>query len=53
MALNSYDLMDSLPEKIYDDITALAATICKTPVSLVNLVSGNRLYFKSNHGFNP
>lgn len=51
--LVSYDLLDSLPEKTYDDITALAATICKTPMSLVTLVSDDRLFFKSNHGFKP
>ena len=48
--LQSYELMDSLPECIYDDITRLAAAICNTPVSLISLLDDKRLFFKSMHG---
>ncbi len=34
-SLESYELMDSFPESVYDDITRLAAAICNTPVSLI------------------
>ncbi|SKB31935.1 PAS domain S-box-containing protein [Maribacter arcticus] len=48
--LMSFDVMDTLPESIYDDITSLAASICKTPISLISLVDNKRQFFKSHHG---
>ncbi len=46
-ALLSYRLLDSLPEKDFDDITWLASTICETPVALVTLLDHRRQWFKS------
>ncbi len=43
-------LLDTLPEKEYDDLTELAALICDTPISLVTLVTDTRQFFKSRHG---
>ncbi len=37
-ALKEYNILDSLTEKDYEDITQLAATICKTPVSLITFI---------------
>ncbi|APQ17082.1 PAS domain S-box protein [Maribacter hydrothermalis] len=48
--LLSFDVMDTLPESVYDDITALAASICNTPTSLISLVDDERQFFKSHHG---
>lgn len=48
--LYSYELLDTLPEKDYDDITKLASYICNTPVSLVTLVDKDRQWIKSAHG---
>tara|TARA_R110002051_G_scaffold71624_1_gene129318 strand:+ start:13737 stop:16391 length:2655 start_codon:yes stop_codon:yes gene_type:complete len=48
--LMSFDVMDTLPESVYDDITALAAAICNTPTSLISLVDDKRQFFKSHHG---
>ncbi|WP_339922757.1 PAS domain S-box protein [uncultured Cyclobacterium sp.] len=48
--LKSLQILDTLPEKEYDEITGLAALICNTPVSLVSLVTDTRQFFKSNHG---
>lgn len=49
-ALNSYSLLDTLPERCYDDATALATYICGTPVSLISLVDQDRQWFKSRIG---
>ena len=49
--LQSYSILDSLPEIEYDNLTKLAAEICKTPVSLISLVDNSRQLFKSHFGF--
>ncbi|MEO9662055.1 MAG: PAS domain-containing protein, partial [Maribacter dokdonensis] len=49
-ALISFDVMDTNPEAIYDEITTLAASICNTPTSLISFVDDKRQFFKSRHG---
>jgi len=48
--LCSYAILDTLPEKDYDNLAKLAAEICGTPISLVTLLDDNRQWFKSNYG---
>lgn len=48
--LESYELMDTLPESVYDEITKLAATICNTPIGLITLIDDKRQFFKSIYG---
>ncbi|MBT8492891.1 MAG: response regulator [Deltaproteobacteria bacterium] len=48
--LESYEVLDTLPEQVYQDIVTLAAEICGTPIALVSLVDDNRQWFKARFG---
>ncbi len=52
-ALNAYDILDTLPEQSFDDLTQLAAEILNCPIALVSLVGSDRLWFKSFYGMPP
>ena len=45
--LRGYDVLDTLPEQAFDDLTLLAAQICQVPIAVVSLVDENRQWFKS------
>jgi GAF domain-containing protein len=45
-----YDVLDTPPEALFDDLTELAARICEAPVALISLVDENRQWFKSKVG---
>lgn len=45
-----YDVLDTVPEGIFDDLTELAAKICEAPIALITLVDEKRQWFKSKVG---
>lgn len=49
-ALKEYHVLDTEPERVYDDITALAALLCEVPVAMISLVDESRQWFKSRLG---
>src|SRR4026209_1265230 len=45
-----YDVLDTVPEEVFDDLTERAARICEAPIALITLVDEKRQWFKSKVG---
>src|SRR5438445_2567347 len=45
-----YEVLDTVPEALFDDLTELAARICEAPIALITLVDEKRQWFKSKIG---
>jgi PAS domain S-box-containing protein len=50
-ALRAYHPFDTTPETAFDDLTALAARICETPMAAIALVDSDTVLFKSAFGW--
>ncbi len=48
--LRSYGVLDTLPQIAFNDIVALASSICGTPVALISLIDRDRQWFKAKTG---
>jgi signal transduction histidine kinase len=51
-ALRSYNVLDTLSEKEYDQLTAISSQICGCSMSFISLIDEDRQWFKSAHGLN-
>jgi GAF domain-containing protein len=48
--LAGYQIMDTEPDQLFEDLVYLAADICEAPIALVSLVDDNRQWFKARTG---
>lgn len=45
-----YDILDTVPEEVFDDLAELASHICEAPIALITLVDEKRQWFKARVG---
>jgi two-component system, cell cycle sensor histidine kinase and response regulator CckA len=51
-ALHQYQILDTEPEQVFDDLVFLAAQICDAPIALINFIDADRQWFKAQLGLN-
>ncbi len=49
-ALEEYKILDTLPEKEFDDIVELASAICGAPASLISIIGSDKVWHKAKVG---
>jgi GAF domain-containing protein len=49
-ALDEYRILDTAPERAFNDIIELASFICETPIAFMSLVAEDRQWFKAAKG---
>jgi PAS domain S-box-containing protein len=48
--LYEYGILDTPAERVFDEVAALAATICGTEFAAITLIDSDRQWFKAQHG---
>jgi GAF domain-containing protein len=49
-ALHDYEILDTEPERAFDEIVDLVATLFDAPIAVVNLIDEGRQWFKAEKG---
>ncbi len=49
-ALGRYEILDSIPERSYQDLLTIAAGICGTPMGAISMIDSQRQWFKAQKG---
>jgi GAF domain-containing protein len=49
-ALDTYRVLDTLPDAAYEDIVQLASVLCDAPIALISLIDRDRQWFKARVG---
>ncbi|MDD2357490.1 MAG: diguanylate cyclase [Thiovulaceae bacterium] len=50
--LREYNILDSEPDAVFDNMVQLASYICQTPIAAISLIDVDRQWFKSIVGIN-
>ena len=50
-SLKSFRILDTPPERVFDDLTSLTSYICGTPIAFIGFMDADRLWFKSRMGW--
>jgi signal transduction histidine kinase len=50
--IDQYGIIGTPPEPIFDDLTATAACLCRTPIAILAVMDQRRAWFKSRIGLN-
>jgi hypothetical protein len=51
-SLKNYSIKNSIPDKDYDQLTFITASICKVPVAFISILVKNKVKLKSGYGIN-
>ncbi|CAN5357412.1 hypothetical protein BH23ACI1_BH23ACI1_31400 [soil metagenome] len=49
-ALRRYKILDTDPERAFDDLALLASQVCAAPMALITLVDADRQWYKARVG---
>src|SRR5688572_20028848 len=50
-ALRRYGILDTAPDTAFDELTGLAASLCRAPIAYIGFIDEKRQWFKSRSGF--
>lgn len=48
--MRRYQVLDTPPDHVFDDLAALAASLLQAPMAVVSIVDRDRIWFKARHG---
>jgi diguanylate cyclase (GGDEF)-like protein len=52
-SLRDHKILDTPPEREFDDVVLLASQVCDTPTAIISLIDETRQWFKARIGFEP